>query len=343
MASPTPTAPTWEASGTIDQQFTTPALEYRSTGAYLVWSSGARADKQADVAPDLFGSTPDGDVQLLYDNPSRDSRLEVIGGDGSQFAFVEINARAFGLGGWKLWYLSGPGSSPEVIDEGPGDQLPFFGMSGDRLVWTAVHGHPKESQLLLVELTTMTRRVLLSSAPEQVQYWFPAIDGDRVVYGTVELSPDGSSDERHVYLLDLGSSGPGQRLDEDRSASEPAIRGDVIVWKESSPSENFLVGGRLVQYSIASKVSKPIALGSGHDRFIEPTIGNDYVTAWSDNDRALYLADLITDQNVSVLDLGLTEDDPHDNVGRPDLSGDLLAYMFGPAGGDLELRWIRLR
>src|SRR6185369_14797373 len=92
-----PSAPPFPPSGTIDQQFTTPALDYRNTGEHLVWSTGVRGAAD-DTAPDLFGSRPGEVPQLLYDNPERDSRLEVVGGDGSRFVFVEYNERAFGRG-----------------------------------------------------------------------------------------------------------------------------------------------------------------------------------------------------------------------------------------------------
>ena len=54
--------------------------------------------EEDDTAPDLFGARPGEKPQLLYDNPERDSRLEVVGGDGSRFVFVEYNTRAFGRG-----------------------------------------------------------------------------------------------------------------------------------------------------------------------------------------------------------------------------------------------------
>lgn len=330
-------------SGTIDQSVTTPALEYRSTGSLLIWSSGARAAKDADVAPDLFGSTPGGSVTLLYDNPNRDSRLDFIGGGGTRIAFFETNSRVFGLGGWKLWYLSGPGTEPVEIDHGLGGQLPFFAMSGHRLVWTAVHEQPERSQLLLIDLTTMERRVLLSADPAQTQYWFPSIDGSRVVFGTVELTPDGLSDKRHIYLLDLDAESAPRRLDTSTSASQPVIHGDDVVWKESDPSLNFLVAGSLVRYSLATGLATPIVLptvpGLG---FTDPSIGNRFVSAWAESLSDVYLLDLRDNSALKIIDLGPMTGDPTDAVARPDVAGDLLAYVFGPATGDLELRWVML-
>jgi hypothetical protein len=330
-------------TGTIDQRYTTPALEYRNTGTYLIWSTGARADKEADVAPDLYGSTPGGSVSLLYDNPNRDSRLEFIGGDGSRIAFVEFNPRVLGEGGWKLWYLSEPGASAIEVDHGIGGQIPFFAISGDRMVWTAVHETPEQSQLLLIDLATMERRVLLSATLDRTQYWFPSIDDMRIVFGTVEPAANSQSDERHVYLLDLASQLPPERLDHSTSASEPVIRGDDVVWKESDPSLNFLIAGGLVRYSFTTKVTSPIELptipGLG---FTDPSIGDRFVTAWPQSLRDVYLLDLRTGAFLKIMDLGPMTGDPTDTVARPSVAGNLLGYVYGPAPGQLELRWVAL-
>ena len=330
-------------TGTIDQSFTTPALEYRSTGSYLIWSSGARLSKTAEVAPDLFGSTPGGAVSLLYDNPNRDSSLDYVGGEGTRLAFIETNERVFGVGGWKLWYLSGPGTQPTEIDHGLGGQLPFFAMSGQRLVWTAVHGQPAQSQLLLLDLTTMQQRVLLSADPAHTQYWFPSMDGGRVVFGTVELAPDGLSDQRHIYLLDVDAQTKPERLDGSTSASEPVIQGDDVVWKESDPSLNFLNAGTLVRYSLTTRLTTPVTLPTVSVLgFTNPSMGNRFVAAWPDSLSDIYLLDLHDNSALKIIDLGPMTTDPTDTVARPHVAGDLLAYVFGPAVGDLELRWVLL-
>ncbi len=346
-SNPTVVASPWLLTGTIDQQFTTPMLEYRSTGTHLVWSSGARADPDANVAPDLFGSDPGGPVSLLYDNPNRDSRLDLVGGEGDRIVFVEDNARAFGIGHWKMWYLAQPAAAAQLIDEGSGS-LPFFDLSGSRLVWTTAGGDPIKSQLWLLDLETMQRRMLLSADADLTQYWFPSTDGHLVVYGALELTPDGQSEERHIYLLDLDGDQAPRRLDATETESglapsEPDIHDDTVVWKESTLQESFVVGGRLVRYSLRTDEVVPLTLDPSHQRYTFPVIGARYVSAWTDYDRALYLADLETGTPVKILDLGPTEDDPHDGVFGRDLVGDLLAYVFQPAGKDLELRWIVLR
>lgn len=330
--------------GTLDQSSTTPALEFRSTGTKLIWSSGARGDPSADVAPDLFAARPGDGATLLYDNPNRDSRLEYIDGVGDQVAFMERNERVLGAGQWKLWYLAGSDDEPLLVDSGGGEQLPFFGISEHYLVWTVIAGRPEMSELRSLDLRTMAKRVVASDEASRTQYWFPDIDGSRLVYGTVERSADLSTDQRHVYFVDLVGDGTPRRLDQSTSASEPAISGDTVVWKESDPGVNFLVAGSLVRYSLVTDQREPLHLpapaGTG---FTDPSIGPRYVAAWPETDRMLYVADLLTGMYPAILDLGPAVTDPHDAVGRGDVAGNLLAYLYAPAGEDLQLRWVQLR
>lgn len=286
---------------------------------------------------------PGGATSLLYDNPNRDSRLEYIDGVGDQVAFIELNDRVLGTGGWKLWYLSGTGAKALLVDSGRGSELPFFGISDRYLVWTVTEGKPATSEMRLLDLQSMARRTLESDRSDRTQYWFPDIDGSRLVYGTVELSADGTTDERHIYFLDVAGGVPRQ-LDVSASSSEPAIHGTDVVWKESDPDLNFLEAGRLVHYSLDTGRREPLALPSPSGTgFTDPTVGNRYVAAWPQADRMLYVADLETGTYPAILDLGPTTANPHDGVGHADVSGDLLAYLFGPAQGDLELRWVLLR
>jgi hypothetical protein len=340
---PTPIASPFLRSGIIDQRYTTPALEYRSTGNYLLWSTAVRAAPEDNIAPDLFGCEPGGPVSLLYDNPNRDSRLELVGGDGHRIVFVEDNARVFGPGGWKMWYLAEPGAQARLIDENSGN-LPFFDVSGTRLVWMDLAGDQTESKLWLLELDTMQRRLLLSADSTLTQFWFPRIDDHLVVYATLELTADKQGEDRHVYLLDLGGDEAPRRLDTSGTASMPDIRGDTVVWKESDLEESHLVAGPLVRYSLSTGRTERLTLNPSLDRYTFPSIGERYVAAWSDGDRALYVADLVTGAPLKILDLGPSNEDFHENVGQiASLAGDLLAYPVGPAAkGPLELHWVVL-
>jgi hypothetical protein len=258
--------------------------------------------------------------------------------------FVEYNTRAFGRGVFKLWYISAPGKAALVIDEGDSELLPFFAISGDRLVWTVVHGEPRRSELRMLDLRSMTTTVLLSADPLKIQYWFPAIDGDHVVVGSIEPSADYTSDARHIYLLDLAGGGPPVQLDHDTSASEPVIHGDTVIWKESDPTMHLLNAGTIVRYSLREKTSRPIELPVAERwlGFTNPSIGRTYATAWPQDFRHLYVSDLRTDRIIDVADSETPGGPLSDGASRAEIAGDLLSYVFGHGNGDLELRWIDL-
>jgi hypothetical protein len=58
--------------------------------------------------------------------------------------------------------------------------------------------------------------------------------------------------------------------------------------------------------------------------------------------RDLYVFDLREGRSVRVVDLGPMIEDPAETVARPHVTGSLLAYVYGPKAGDLELRWVQL-
>lgn len=335
--------------GTIEQD-TGRTMVVASSGQYVIWSSGAQSDSQDDAAPDLYAVAPGGEVLQLYDNPNRGSQLRPIVGDGSQFAFIEENFADFGYGGWVLWYIPHPSAQAVEIDRGQMAVLPYLALSGKWLVWTP--GPGDLSQIVAMDLTTGDRRTLLSSNVADTQYWYPGVDGDRLVYATIEQNAHG--DERHIYLLDLAAPGEPGRLDDVESASEPAIRADEVVWKESDPTLNFVVSGGLIHVNLGTGSTEPLLVRPGSQPtangypagFDFPSVGDRFVAAWTDGydgDRALYVSDLLTSDLLLVEDLGRTTENPHDVVVRPSLRGDLLTYIFAPADGGLQLRWAVLR
>jgi len=221
-------------------------------------------------------------------------------------------------------------------------------MSGDRLVWTVVHGEPRRSELRLLDVRSMTTTVLLSADPQKIQYWFPAIDGDHIVVGSIEPNADYTSDERHIYFLDLAVGGPPTRLDHSKSASEPVIHGDTVVWKESDPTMHLLNAGTIVRYSLRTRTSRPLDIPA--DRWIgftNPSVGRRFATAWHQDFRHLYIADLRTDNIVKVADYEtpdetLSDGMLRDSASRAYIAGDLLSYVYAHEHGDLELRWVDL-
>lgn len=336
LATPIPsiqtTAPTpsWQ-TGALDQRSTTLFEEYRSTGTMVIWSTSARSSSGS--APDLLGFEPGGQIQLMYDNPNRDTVLSPIEGHRSSFAFVESKPGGEIAGPWKLWYLPGLGSEAKLVDSGSGN-VPHIAVSDRYVVWTIGQGDTAVSELKALDLTAMAVSTLEHQPRDIAVYAHPDIDGSHLVYTVF-------GDSAHVYYRDLSSGEPAVRIDKSACAGDPAIHGDDVVWVECAAPEH--QGGRLIHYSLTTRALVPLAMptidGLG---FTKPSIGDRYVAAWAFTDRMLYLADLQTDAYPAVLDMGPTNEDQHASVGQPDVSGDLLAYVYWPLY-EAELRWAILK
>lgn len=320
----------------VDPEFTTKLLELATDGQTVVWSSGA--DTSAAAAPDLFAMVPgDHEPRSVFKSTDREANLIPIGVAGDQYAFVESNTTRNGPGTWTLWFVASADAEPVAVDLGDGvagapSAPPFFAMSSGRLVWATVHmvDGAATSQLLMIEGPDFERQTLESQPVERVQYWFPALHGDRLVFGTTEIADSGGED-RHVYLMDL--SHPAEtplRLDSRGQASMPAIYEDTVVWKEGSPELHVLNAGRLVKYSLSEGAPEPLELG---DQNTYPSVGERYVTAWSAAADEPPLYDLSANALVEV-DFGLG---PTEAIVRPDLAGSLLTWVRGSTDAGTEL------
>lgn len=316
-------------------------------GDQVVYSSGAADGPDAEYAPDLYSYEPgDPDAHVVFANPDRDSNLFPVSADGRHFAFVESNARLYGQAGWGLWYFNTEHGQPVLIDSTEGDAEvpsppPAISISGDRMVWHAFHQTPDgpRSELLMVELPDGEPTVLASSDPETgEQYWFPDLDGDRIVYGVADYSGGDTAVPLYVYLLDV--SLPGQaprRLDDSGRATTPAINGDDVVWKEAA---NVFEWGSVVHYSLADGTEEQLQFGS-QPSLNYPTVGDRFVGAWGRDDKQLVIYDLeqgrsdLIGEALAPTSLGA--------MARPYISGDLLAWVsIDGLSEDLHLNWAQL-
>lgn len=329
----------WES---VDQSFTTPLLDVRSDGGRIAWSSGAADGPGAAFAPDLYVYVPGGSgPEPVFINPHRDSNLMPIDVAGDFLAFVETNESVL-PDGWRLWLLR-VHQAPVLLDEsepGTSTLLPSLDLQPGRIVWTAFHIGPndvEESGLWIAEAPVWEPRPLITMDARDRELWLPSLDGDALAYVTVDYSADRTSDERHVELLDLGSPAePPRRLDSSGVATMPQVRGDRVVWKETTRADNMFNWGQLVVYTLSTGELEHITLGN-QPRSNYPSLGDRYIAAWGWDPTIVTMYDLAVGASVEVARYDPTGGE---GIRRPFVAGDLLTFLYhATADADLELRW----
>lgn len=318
-------------------------------GTFIAWSGG---DPEGVRSPNLYrwkiGSTA---IEEVYRNPEPNRGIGLPAMDGDRVAFSESGATDEGFIDWNFLYVARPGARPIKLAsarrplDAPG-VLPQPTISGERLVYAlqTISGASAISQLISVDLRTMAKTVLAASDFDEVEYWYPSLDGDRLVYGTVEYANDPLNGERHVYLLDLADpDGTPRRLDDDGEASQPAINGDTVVWKSAPRDFNANNWGQVIRYSLSSGKIEPLDfLGESTGYYLmSPHLGPRFVAAEPSDWTRLAVYDLETHQEITVEELAPTSDA---GFMRPSLGGDVYAWVAATdfTGSRSEIHFVRL-
>lgn len=333
----------------IPTRFTTPALAYETDGHALLWSSGAPGGPDS-AAANLWAFTPAmGQPQEIFANSQRDSSLPVIRGDGhGDYAFVEQNQSASGLGTWNLWYSVRSGQSPELIDESDVEEglLPFLALTGDRLVWSVLHETAQGvmSQLIELNFKSGERSVLQEADARGREFLYPTLSGSSLVFTTIDANESRTALASAVWLWDLAdTSRVPQRLNPEASNAFLGVIGpDVVVWESPTRGSPFN-GGGLILFDIRTGKAEPILVGSGTTTW--HSIGSRFVVAESESLTELYVYDLATHSQRLVEKLPPGSPGQREAVDvRPRVAGDLLAFVRGSDSptAELVLKWAEL-
>ena len=312
-------------------------------GTWIVWS-------QADASganPGIYRWKPGRSTELVYRSSNPRANMQSLVASGDHLTFCEVSTEEVGWISWNFWYLARPGAQPVKLaaDRRPVDApglVPQPAMNRDRLVY-AIQRFDKGmliSELVAIDLGTMKRSVLASAPFATTEYWYPSLDGSRLVYATVEYAKDGKTDDRHVYLRDLDRPDQGpRRLDSDGMAADPVIRGGTVIWKDAPRTFNMNNWGELEAYSLAdgSVMQLDFASASGGQSHNFPTLGNRFVAAdlWDSTSLSIY--DLATRSEVTVERYQPTSGHA---LMRPVVADDLLVWVSAPdftgAGGEIH-------
>ncbi len=270
---------------------------------------------------------------------------------GDRMVFTETRGEGEQVLIWTFWYLDGPASAGRKLATGQGLRdfpalAPQPAMNERYLVYVVqrIESAATYSDLVVMDLRSGARRTIASSRFDSVEYWWPSLDGSRLVYGTVEYDAPHQHDQRHVYLLDLErpSQAP-RRLDSDGIAADPVLHGETVVWKLAPTDFNMNNWGDLVRYSISTGRIERLRFAPSPNGFPHnyPSIGNRFVAAelWDSTSISVY--DLQTDSELVL--------EKHSRTGpqvlmRPYVAGDLFVWVSATdaSGEKSEIHFVRL-
>ncbi len=312
-------------------------------GTWISWSGG-----EGNSSPDIYRWRPGlAQPQLAWRNPERVAAIDQLVSSGDHYAFIDAGAEVNDTITWHLWYLPAPGATAQRLASvtRPVDSRGVVALPAlsDRYLAYSIQrfqGEAVSSELVVMDLHTLKSRVVASSDFHATEYWYPSLDGARLVYGTVEYHNEPLHGERHVYLLDLDRGGEPQRLDPRGEATQPDILGDTVVWKTAPFLYNANNWGEVVQHSLVDGAESTLDVGPANG-YSRPSIGNRFVTAEPDEWSVFGAFDRQSGSRVVIDSV-----DPHSGAGfmHPALAGNLMVYVAAPdfTGIGSEIRYVEL-
>jgi hypothetical protein len=331
----------------LDRAWTRAILEFASDGESIIYSTSDLTVPPNDFAPDLWRYRPGADQpELLWRNPLRDRVLPNIGGELGTWAFVDMPVS--GERAWNFWLLPHVGAEAILLDSHPGDEsvpswVPSFNVHQGQIAWTSFDLGPggPVSQLLYARAPDWTPTVVLERDARIAELWLPSMRDTDLVFCEVVYSEDHSTDERHVYVMDVAMPEVApRRLDQSGLATMPlALWNGGIVWKEAGRGFNMFNWGRLFHYDeetgeITSLPTRPQA------EVNYPSAGTRFIAAWGATSGAFGVYDLdlratrLIDQAARGEEIAFL---------RPHIHGDLLVWLqvegIGERAKPLEIRY----
>jgi hypothetical protein len=332
--------------GRLDPELTDTILEFASDGTSILFSSGLADDAGANAAPDLWRveAGADGRPELLWRNPARDHSIVKLAGDLGMVAFVDIPLD--GTRAWDLWLIPRHDDEAILLDTHPGPDkvsglVPSFSVQEQTIVWTAFDIGPDGpvSQMLMARAPDWEPTLLLERAAAGRELWFPSLYGPRVAFCEVVYSADRTTDQRHVYLLDLGDAeSEPVRLDHSDLATMPILVEDTVIWKEADPGFSMFNWGLLWRDDIGGP--GPMRLDTAPVDYVDnPSAGSRFV-AWAAADSFQFVVYDLLENRPRVIESYSAADQA--NVLRPHIAWDLLVWLYAEgetADGYAEIRY----
>jgi hypothetical protein len=312
-----------------------PAGSPTSANGQLLWTAG-------EVWPsEIWRFVPGAlEPERLFSSPRESSNITAVAASSSGYAFVELSEPAYGKGGWRTWFLSGPGEVPVELDRGRAKDAgfaPTIAIDDERVVW-AGFDEPASgavSRLSMASIGDLDVVTELMNVPiREGLIWYPTVNGDELWYGIIRADFDltGVGDEYHVETLDLANPDASPvRFAGSANDFNPAVNDAFVVWKTTDDGDAALNWGTLHVMDRRTDAVATIPVTNGN----RPSIGDRYVAFEEISHRRLVVYDPVTGD---LLDLAQGTAQPAVSYGGQSLSGRLLTF-YRQGGGALQIGW----
>jgi hypothetical protein len=316
-----------------------PGAALRSADGQLVWSAGDPTSSQ------IWRYRPGSpEPERVFTSPRDDGTITAIEAAASGYAFVEVSPKAFGDGGWRVWFLTGPGEEPVELGRGQAKgagYAPTIAMDERRVVWAGFD----EPASGAVSRLSMASTVPPAAAETLVELpvrdgllWFPALNGDELWYGVIkgDFDATGVGDELHLETLDLADpDSPAVEFSGVGNDFNPAVSPDFVAWKSTAPGDSALTWGTLhvLDRRTQLQATVPVPMANG------PSIGERFLAFDEITHARLELYDLRTGALLDLRRPGLP-DTVH--FGGQSVSGRLFAFFTQRGGDPPSIGWATL-
>jgi len=302
-----------------------------SANGQVLWTAGEH------FLSDIWRYVPGAAApERIFTSPRPKANITSVVGSAGGYAFVEQSEPDYGEGGWRVWFLLGPGAEPVQLDAGVARRAgaaPTIAMDAMRVVWAGFDERPTPfvSRLAMASIADPAHVTTLLELPvDQRLIWYPALTGDQLWYASIDPAsdPDADGPEYHLEMLDLANplaapapfAGTGHDFN-------PAVNADYLVWKANRRGDAALNWGTLK--ILDRRTQRVLTIPADHAN--RPSIGDRFVTFDEIFHATLPVYDPVTNR---VLDLGGSV---ASKVGSDvtyfgeSVSGRLLAFGLGSA------------
>lgn len=299
----------------------------RSASGQLLWAAGTNA------LPELWRFAPgEAEPELIFVSPREDAVITDVVGAKTGYTFAETSREAFGDGGWRIWFLSGPGAEPIELDRGeaPGaGATPTIAMDDDRIAWAAFDepdGGPV-SRLRVVNIDALSDVTTLIDQPiGEGLLWFPQLNGDELWYAVIHAEATDTGDEFHIETRDISAvNGGSTRFSGMGNDFNPAVNDRFVVWKTAEGDSAALNWGTLHVLNRLTNTVSVIPVPNAN----RPSIGDRFITFDEITHTRLAIYEPATGELYDLVDPNAQAEG---SVGSQSVAGRLLGFFLHETG-----------